>query len=130
MKATIDFNNIKNYSIGYYTENSLDDLNKMTDIIPGSLGLAEGKAYIYNNNQEWQFLFNINNNFVNNLKHSFTKLNTITDYLSEIYYDEINYEKAKEYFKNTTEPNIIGACSSVRNGNFYGRHLDWEYNDL
>lgn len=128
MKATIDFKNLKNYSIGYYVVDSFDELSQLTDVAPGSLAIVGKKAYVYNNN--WQFLFNITNKKTNSLKYSYTKLKTIDNYLSEIYYDEINYEKAKKYFKETTEPGLVGACSAVRNGNFFGRHLDWEYNDL
>lgn len=48
----------------------------------------------------------------------------ITDYLYEIDYGNIDYDYAKEYF----DGNLIGGCSAVRNGNFFGRNFDWYYN--
>lgn len=45
----------------------------------------------------------------------------------EILYTDLDYDYAKEYFSNTyIEP---GACSSFRNGNWYGRSFDWHYSN-
>lgn len=52
----------------------------------------------------------------------------IKDYFYEISYEDIDYDYAYKYMKNM-EPLITGACSSVRNGNWYGRNLDWTYDE-
>lgn len=60
-------------------------------------------------------------------------ISEIEDYLFEANYLNIDYDNAKAYFESM-EDNIFfnhaaGACSSVRNGNYYGRKLDWFYNN-
>ena len=45
-------------------------------------------------------------------------------FLHEIQYDVIDYEYAYKYFKQNA-PEAIGACTSFRYGNYYGRNLDW-----
>ena len=49
----------------------------------------------------------------------------IEDFLYEIQYGNIDYDYAKEYFIDTN----IGGCSSIRNGNWFGRNFDWLYNN-
>lgn len=51
----------------------------------------------------------------------------INPYLYGIEYDHINYEYGEEYIKETFD--AIGACTSVRKGNFYGRNFDWFYDE-
>lgn len=55
-------------------------------------------------------------------------INYIKDYFYEMICDNIDYNYAYKYFKEK-KPIIIGACSSVRNGNWYGRNLDWTYDE-
>lgn len=52
----------------------------------------------------------------------------IKDYFYEMSCEDIDYDYAYEYMKNM-KPLIAGACSSVRNGNWYGRNLDWTYDE-
>ncbi|MFQ6739118.1 MAG: carcinine hydrolase/isopenicillin-N N-acyltransferase family protein, partial [Alphaproteobacteria bacterium] len=56
------------------------------------------------------------------------KLSKVTDYFYEVYYDDYEYEFAEVYNRKTNNPNL-GACSSVRNGNFHGRNYDWYYDE-
>lgn len=53
----------------------------------------------------------------------------IADYLYEVEYSKLDYEIGKEYFENKNESIPSGACTSVRKGNFYGRNLDWTYDN-
>ena len=56
--------------------------------------------------------------------NAFSEKHKIKDYLYEMYYNELDYDYANEYFLNTKTDLINGGCSAVRNGNFYGRNLD------
>lgn len=53
----------------------------------------------------------------------------ITDYLYEIWYENIDYERAYEYFKETNTDIKSGACSAVRFGDTFGRNFDWIYDE-
>lgn len=55
------------------------------------------------------------------------KVEKVDDYAYEAWYGDLDYENAYRYFKEKGDI-PIGGCSAVRNGNFYGRNLDWEYN--
>lgn len=49
------------------------------------------------------------------------------DYVYEMWYSNLDYDYARNYFKERGDfP--AAACSSVRNGNIVGRNLDWFYN--
>lgn len=48
----------------------------------------------------------------------------ISDFLYEIDYGNIDYDYAYEHFIP-----VSGACSSIRNKNFFGRNFDWLYNN-
>lgn len=49
-------------------------------------------------------------------------------YLCEAWYDELDYETANEYYRQRAAlPG--GACSSVRNGQLFGRKYDWTYDN-
>lgn len=52
----------------------------------------------------------------------------ISDYAYEAWFTNIDYDNAYAYYKEGGDIPDIGACSAVRNGNFYGRNLDWKYN--
>ena len=58
---------------------------------------------------------------------AFENKEKVNDYLYKIKYEQINYNKAIEYFESHFEP-INGACSAVIMGNQYGRNYDWNYN--
>lgn len=64
---------------------------------------------------------NINTN--DKLYHDIKKAN---DYLYEITYDDYKYDKN---LKTITTVEDFG-CSSVKNGNYYGRNFDFIYNDI
>lgn len=55
---------------------------------------------------------------------SFRKLH---EYLYEVEYDKLDYSDAVDYYRASGDF-VPSACSSVRNGMWYGRNLDWTYN--
>lgn len=53
---------------------------------------------------------------------------TDDDYVCVLDYDNIDYDYAYDYFQNHFAPDFIGgACSDVRNGNYFGRNYDFFY---
>lgn len=52
----------------------------------------------------------------------------IKDYVYEVWYDEIDYYNASLYFSKLKDFQNYG-CSSIVSGNWYGRNLDWFYNN-
>lgn len=50
------------------------------------------------------------------------------DYLYSAIYGDLDYENAFNYYKQSGDFSI-GACSSVRNGDFLGRNFDWIYSN-
>ena len=57
-------------------------------------------------------------------------LTKLTDYLYEVTYTDLNDSLIAELSDSAHAfIKVEGACSSVRNGNFYGRNLDLFYND-
>lgn len=61
--------------------------------------------------------------------HTFCKKEKIQDFLYEIDYGNIDYEYAKNFFDKQMIEVYDGMCSSLRNGNFYGRNLDWTFDN-
>lgn len=55
-------------------------------------------------------------------------LDFVKDYFYEISFDNIDYDFGYAYMKEK-QPIINGGCSAVRNGNWYGRNLDWTYDE-
>ena len=53
----------------------------------------------------------------------------VKDYLYEIYYNNLDYDYALDYFDKVKVEVPIGACSAVRKGDFYGRNFDWIYDE-
>lgn len=51
------------------------------------------------------------------------------DYLYVYNLASLDYDYAKRYFKSRKAEVNLGGCSSVRFGNFYGRNLDWYYDN-
>lgn len=62
-------------------------------------------------------------------KNDYLTIKKIKDYLFETYYGVIDYGNAYAYFASQADPIDMGACSAVRNGNWYGRNLDWTYDN-
>lgn len=58
----------------------------------------------------------------------FNKIKRVKDYLYEVWYDGFDTEYAMKYLESRGDL-YFGACSSVRNGNWYGRNLDWVYDE-
>lgn len=57
-----------------------------------------------------------------------TDIIKLRDYLFEARYNDIDYTRAYEYFRE--EPQIEpSGCSSFKAGNYYCRNLDWIYNE-
>lgn len=52
----------------------------------------------------------------------------LSDYLYLLRYSNIDYSYGKEWVEKRYKPALSG-CSSVRSGNFFGRNLDWYYNN-
>lgn len=53
----------------------------------------------------------------------------IQDHLYEVSFDHLDYANAAKVFGDGTVEPAAAGCSSVRNGNYYGRNLDWFYDD-
>lgn len=82
-----------------------------------------------------------NNTFLNLINNAdnvkpYSNLYKLNDYLYEVFFEDIDYDYVSKYFlKNYSKTNPInpvtkiGGCTSVRKGNFYGRNLDWNYDE-
>lgn len=57
------------------------------------------------------------------------KMRRIKRFAYEAWYKDIDYENAFQHYKEGGDIPVLGACSAVRNGNFYGRNLDWKYDN-
>ena len=66
---------------------------------------------------------------IDRIDRGFTSLEKVKDYLYEAYYDNLDYYEAYKYFSSGEDIGNVGACSAARNGQFYGRNLDWLYNN-
>lgn len=64
---------------------------------------------------------------MNEIKLGDLQLQKLREYLYYVEFTEWDYEKAMEYFKEHYPTQ--GACSSVRNGRYYGRNFDWFYDE-
>lgn len=67
-----------------------------------------------------------NNN--SNLLSYASQITKVQDYLYEITYNSLDWEYGKQYLKERYTDNS-GGCSSIRNGNFFGRNYDWSYDE-
>lgn len=67
-----------------------------------------------------------NNNVANIVDYNIMR---IEDYLYTIDYDNYDWKKGNKALKNGELPLGGGACSSVRNGNWFGRNYDWYYDN-
>ncbi len=56
-------------------------------------------------------------------------LKKIENRLYEVAYDSIDYPLAEKAFSNGEMEVAAAGCSSIRNCNFYGRNLDWFFDD-
>lgn len=64
-----------------------------------------------------------------NHSHVYYNKTKVKDFLYEIDYGNIDYDYAKDFFSSQMIDSVEGLCSSVRNGRFYGRNLDWLYDN-
>lgn len=53
----------------------------------------------------------------------------VEPYLYDIWYDTLDYKYAYDYYSSADAGYGTGACSAVRNGNFFGRNYDWTYDN-
>lgn len=60
---------------------------------------------------------------------TYDSLYYVEDYLYNAVYDSLDYKFASDYMKKNKPIPNMGACSSVRNGNWYGRNFDWNYDE-
>ena len=54
------------------------------------------------------------------LMKKYVEISKIAPYFYKADYEDINYRVAKEFFQKYKP--VVGACSAVRNGNFFGRN--------
>lgn len=59
----------------------------------------------------------------------FKSFRKVTDYLYELRYDILDYTSAYDYFKKDSDILTVGGCSCARSGAFFGRNLDWTYDE-
>ena len=59
----------------------------------------------------------------------YESINKIKQYLYEVNYKDISYQRAFDYYKKASEDTNFGLCSSVKYGKYYGKNFDWFYND-
>lgn len=55
------------------------------------------------------------------------KITKIKPCAYEAWYNDLDYANAYEYYKSTGDIPNLGACSAIRNGEFFGRQFDWKY---
>lgn len=55
------------------------------------------------------------------------QLNKIEDYLYEVTFSDYDLDEGEELYNTIDIP--FGGCTSVRNGDFLGRNLDWLYDE-
>lgn len=60
-------------------------------------------------------------------QNAYDKKEDVAEYLYYFEYSNLDYKKQMKEFHNNFYPKM--ACSSVHNGNFYGRNLDLYYNN-
>lgn len=102
------------------SENKLiaaDPSSKQDKLVPG-LGITIDENNVINNT----LVFDKLDDYLYTYEASFSDLS----YKDAIKYFEENFHNRENVLTTTTIP--YGACSSVRNGNFYGRNYDWYYN--
>lgn len=61
-----------------------------------------------------------------------SSITNLQPYLFELTYNNLDYDYAHQYFFNRNHYFLNmtgGGCSSVRNGNWYGRNFDWTYGE-
>lgn len=54
----------------------------------------------------------------------------VSEYLYEISYSNLDYKYANKYFEENFKPIVGPRCSGIRNGNFFGRDFDWNYDSF
>lgn len=50
-------------------------------------------------------------------------------YLHEVWYNTLDYCRAKEYYMSSKAEGPVGGCSATRLGNFVGRQFDWNFDN-
>lgn len=124
---------------GSHADEALMFFGKVTDPKPGAYGskypAPPNASFFYEMNGEhriWlydagarQWLLQDGEPDPNYI-YPFTGMRRVDPYLFEVWYDSLDYDGAYAYFLEQKEP-IMGACSGVRKGKWFGRNLDWTY---
>lgn len=63
------------------------------------------------------------------MPNAYAEIYKIKDYLYFAFYNALDYRYAKEYFETKRIPPVTSGCSAIRNGDFFGRNFDWNYDD-
>lgn len=71
----------------------------------------------------------LNGNNVANIDFNNFNLSRLEEYLYTINYDSYDWKKGNKALRKGELPLSCGACSSVRNGNWFGRNYDWYYDN-
>lgn len=66
---------------------------------------------------------------LNTNTNDYGEIHKIKDYLFETYYDNLDYEYALNYFSTVKNDIQNSACTSIRKGKYFGRNLDWFYDN-
>lgn len=85
----------------------------------------------FNNSQiqsDWEQTDNSQPDYIKNKPLPYL-LEKVTDYTYKAFVSDLDYDFAINYFQNSYDDINVGACSSVKKGNFYGRNYDWIYNN-
>lgn len=114
-------------------EKSIHDIDEPPEVEPSwsqQINQRVGNLNLLNTDNKSSLVAAINElyNVITDVGY-YDTLSKIKDYLYEISYTDIDYDYACAYFENHSIDLPIGACSSVRNGNYYGRNFDWLYDN-
>lgn len=74
-------------------------------------------------------IYNFVQKLVNSKNTDIASFSKITDYLYETTYSAIDYEFAKDYYKNNIDILPIGGCSSINFDKYLIRNFDLTYDD-
>lgn len=61
--------------------------------------------------------------------NAYESISKVHDYLYEVWYGDIDYNYAGEYFEGRKVPVNIGGCTSMCSGHVFGRNYDWLYSN-
>lgn len=98
----------------------INDENKISSSLVDDSD-SDNKFVSEDEKASWNAKSNFNGRYYSDLKR-------LDKYKYTAEYNSIDYDYAYEYFL-TKKPVPVPKCSSFRNGRYYGRNLDWTYDD-